>query len=229
MAKAGSSTPPGRPPSSAGLPSPSDRDRILQAMTECCAEYGYGETTVEEVVARAGVRREAFDAAFADKEDCALAALNWITSELLASVSALVLGPGAGPGSEFEGGIAGLAAILELMASRPSYAGIAYIQARQGGTARMHGTYESGVRVLTAMMDRARGFVPETPASPASATRAALGGAEAVVRREIAAGRIERLPALLPAFVYGALVPLVGQEEALRQSRQAAKLIAGAG
>jgi AcrR family transcriptional regulator len=227
MAKAGSSTPPRGPGSSAGLPSPTDRDRILQAMTECCAEHGYRETTVEEVVARAGVPREAFDAAFADKEDCALAALNWITSELLASVSALVPGPGAG--SEFEGGIAGLAAILELMALRPSYAGIAYVQARQGGTARMHGTYESGARVLAAMMDRARGFVPESPASPARATRAALGGAEAVVRREIAAGRTERLPELLPAFVYGALVPLVGQEEALRQSRQAAKLIAGAG
>jgi hypothetical protein len=63
--------------------------------------------------------------------------------------------------------------------------------------------------------------------SPAPAARAVLGSAEAVVRREIVAGRIDSLPRLLPDFTYGAMVPFVGQEDALKLSRQARELLAG--
>ncbi len=198
--------------------SATERDRILQAMADCCAERGFGETSVEDVIERAGVRRDDFDSHFSDKESCALAALNKIVSETLAAVST------APPqGSEAERHAAQILAISELMSTRPSFARLGYIEARQGGTAQMHDSYESAAHVLALMMERTQ----TTGARPPSgAARAALGGAEAVVRRELVAGRIGQLGRLLPDFLYAALVPFVGQGEALRQSRLARQLIA---
>ena len=195
----------------------SDRDRILQAMAECCTESGYAETTVDAVIARAGVAPEDFESHFAGKEDCALAALNKIVSETLARISM------AGSESDdvverrkFEG-----KAILELLADRPSFATLGFVESRQGGTPRMRDAYDSAARVLALMMER----IGDAGTANASA-RAALGGPEAVIRRELAAGRSARLPQLLSDFVYAVLVPFVGQREALRQARLAAGVAA---
>jgi len=182
-------------------------------MAACCAESGYGETTVDAVLERAGVTPESFDSHFAGKEDCALGALNKIVSDTLAQIA--MANPLVGDVADrrkFE-----IKAILELMASQPAFAWLGYIESRQGGTPRMHDAYESGARVLALMMERAGDGVGER----SGVARAALGGAEAVVRRELAAGREERLPQLLGDFVYAALVPFVGQREALRQAKLA--------
>lgn len=196
----------------------SDRDRILQAMAECCVESGYAETGVDEVLERAGVEPESFEAHFAGKEECALAALNKIVSETLARISMVAPGEEDVVGRRKEE----VGAILELMAAQPAFAGLGFIAARQGGTARMRDSYESAARVLALMMERAAG----AEGRPGATSRAMLGGAEAVVRRELAAGRSAGLPRFLPDFVYAALVPFVGQREALRQARLAAKVAA---
>lgn len=198
----------------------SDRDRILQAMADCCAELGYRSTTVEAVLERADVRRESFDSLFAGKEDCALAALNKIVSETLARIS--MIDVDGGPGLErrtFE-----VRAILELLADRSSFAKLAAVDSRQAGSARMHGAYESAARVLALMLERAGAGA--LGLGERMAARAALGGAEALVRRELVVGGAADLPRLLPDLVYGALVPFVGQGEALRQAKLAAKLAA---
>jgi hypothetical protein len=66
---------------------------------------------------------------------------------------------------------------------------------------------------------------PGTPRGADAVTaRAALGGAEALARRELAIGGARNLPKLLPDFVYGVLVPFVGQQEALRQAKLAARV-----
>jgi AcrR family transcriptional regulator len=194
----------------------SDRERILQAMADCCAECGYAGTSVEAVLERAGVEPQSFENHFAGKEDCALAALNKIVSETLARISMTSAdGAGAVERRKYEG-----KAILELMAARPSFAKLGFIESRQGGTERMHGAYESGARVLALMMERLGGG-----GGSATTARAALGGAEAVIRRELAAGRAGGLPQLLPDFVYAVLVPFVGQREALRQAKLATTVV----
>jgi AcrR family transcriptional regulator len=196
----------------------SDRDRILQAMADCCAERGYRATTVDTVLERASVERESFEALFADKEDCALAALNKIVSETLARISMI----DSRTGSAAEKRIPEIEAILQLLAARASFARLGGIEARQAGTRRMRDSYEAAVRVLALLMERAG---TGTPGGSSSVTaRAALGGAEALARRELAIGGASNLPKLLPDFVYAALVPFVGQREALRQARLAARV-----
>jgi AcrR family transcriptional regulator len=201
--------------------SPSERDRLLQAMADSCAELGYGETTVEGVLERSGLDREAFSSHFADKEDCALAALNRIVSESLAAVSTVDAAP-----TEQERRMLQVRALLELTEVRRSYARLGFIEARHGATERLRDGYEAAVHVLALMMERAQagGTRP-----PVSAARGALGGAEAVVRRELCRAGSGNLPARLPDFVYAALVPFLGQREALRQAKLAAQLLAEEG
>jgi AcrR family transcriptional regulator len=194
----------------------SDRDRILQAMADCCAEGGYAETTVESVLQRAGVEPGSFASHFGGKEDCALAALNKIVSETLAALSMTRSDGEDAIGRRRSEG----RAFLELMASRPAFAKLAFVDSRQCGTRRMHDAYESAARVLALMIEGADG----TEGGSTTTALAALGSAEAVIRRELAAGRTGRLPQLLPDFVYAVLVPFVGQGEALRQAKVAAKV-----
>jgi AcrR family transcriptional regulator len=192
-------------------------------MVECCAERGYLETTVTEVIARAEVRPESFAALFADKEECALAALDLVMSEALARAS----GGLGGAGERLASGVRAGEQILELAGARRSYAPFALIQARQGASEAMHNRYESGMQMLALALERVREEQPEAEPIPPAAVRAALGGVEAAIRAELAAPAPRGLPELLPGFIYGALVPLVGQQRALQGSRLAAETIAG--
>lgn len=198
----------------------SDRDRILRAMAESCAATGYRGTTVRGVTERAGVDVERFDALFAGKEDCALAAFNKFVSETLARLSISASDHPQGDGLNRDQ----VQAVLELVATLPAFAQLTCVEARHGGTARLRAAYDSAARVLALMMERLGNGDAGAGVSALQA-RATLGALEALVRRELVAGRAARLPRLLPDFVYAALVPFVGQREALRQARQAARVV----
>jgi hypothetical protein len=57
------------------------------------------------------------------------------------------------------------------------------------------------------------------------AVGAALDGAEAVMRGELLSGRAERLPALIPGFVFLVALPIVDHDGALELSGRTAELI----
>lgn len=195
----------------------SDRDRILEAMASCCGERGYAAVDIADIVSRAGVTRLSFESHFATKEDCAAAAFNKLVSETMLTLSS-VRSDAVGK----DRAVLEVKALLELVAARPDFVRLGLIEARQGATPEMHRAYESAAKVLALMMERARfGGGGEAPA--AGLVRSTLGGIEAVLRRELAAGRAHSAPRLLQDFVYAALVPFVGQREALRQSRAAAR------
>jgi AcrR family transcriptional regulator len=202
------------------LLSPSERERILGAISELCSERGYAETTVDEVIARSGVSAEVFEELFPDKEQCAKAAVDAILAEVMVVVSANYSADRA----QRDSYLLAIVAILELLAARPGFAYISFICARQMGPSSLGEGLETGARLLSAMLERLRD--EGEGAGPAAAARGALGGAEAVVRREIVAGRIDQLPRHLPDFVYAATVPFLGQEEALRLARRGRELLA---
>ena len=194
---------------------PSERDRILRAMADLCAERGYANADLAVVLERAEVDHEAFDAHFSGKEDCAVAAVNSMVSESLAAVS-MVSGD-----SEPERRRKQIKALVELVGERPGFARLTFIQARQAATPRLRDTYESAVHVLALMAERASRGGSQLPSS---AARGAIGGAEAIVRRELTYGNPNQISRCLPDFVYAALVPFVGQREALRQAKLATQL-----
>jgi AcrR family transcriptional regulator len=202
-----------------GLIAPNERERLIAAMASSCARKGYAATDVEDVLAATGVDRLGFERNFADKADCALAAVNQILAETT-HVAAAAFSPEL---ADWEKLIHAVRALLELLAAQPSYAQLALIEARSSMPAEAYERYAAGIRVLIAMLDRTRDYAAVS--APPSATRGGIGGAELLIRRELIAGRAENLPQLLPDIIYGTVVPFLDQQEALRYTELARELI----
>jgi AcrR family transcriptional regulator len=208
-----------RPEATGTLLAPTERERLIAAMAASCAERGYREASIADVLSRSGVGRADFDRHFTGKDDCALAAVD----EILAETTRAVAGAGSPELADWRFLLGATLALLELLAARPSYARLACIEARSAMPPEAYERYAAGIRVLVAMLDRVRAYA--APGAPASAGRGALGGAELLIRRELLAGRAERLPELLPDIIYGTVVPFLDQHEALRYTELARDLI----
>jgi len=199
----------------------SQREVLVESMARNCARRGYRETTIEDVLRDAHLPREVFDHHFPGKEDCAMAAVEEILTAALGAVS----GAYSADASEWESVLQALRALLELFAARPALANFAFVHSRQMMPPAAYSHYESGFVLLNAMLDRLRADQVGEAEPPSCAARAAIGGGEALVRREIAAGRAEQLPSVLPDLVYAGTVAFLGQEEALRLARRGRELL----
>ena len=194
----------------------SQRERILNAMARSCAVKGYNATTIADLVEAAGVSRATFYELFKDKEDCFHAAMGLSLADAMGQIVAVY-----SPDKPWAAMVRdAAAAFLDLLASRPAAAHMALVEAPSSGE-RAFELYASGKRVLQSLLDRGRDDPVEEEAIPSSASRAALAAAESLIVGQILAGNTERLPELLPDIVYITTVPYLGQDEALRQSREA--------
>jgi len=190
----------------------SQRTRILNAMADVVAQNGYVATTVGQVVSKAGVSSATFYELFHDKEDCFLAAVR----DIIARATMVVTEAYGRQASQPDPLSDGIRSLLVLFAKKPTYANLLFLQCR-ASTPRALDLYLSGARAMLSILGS--GWTATvTEVSPGLAARAALGGAEALVRAEIAEGRAERLPELLPQLLYCALVPFRGLDEALDRS-----------
>jgi len=203
-----------------GFLSDSDRDRLIAAAAGLCAERGYAAIDEEAIAERAGLTEAVFERHFEGKEECLAAAENAILLEVVAAVSRSY----SADRSEWENVIFGVREILVLMAANPDFAYLGYVFSRQMAPGSVREINETGHRMLEAMLQRGWDY-SDSPHQPACAALGVLGGAQAVVRRELAAGRAGRLPQLLPDFVYIATVPFLGQNEAVRLARHAEGLV----
>lgn len=212
------------PSGRADLPEPlvahSQRERVLTAMAKCCAAKGYGATTIADIVEAAGVSRATFYELFTDKEDCLQASMELSLADAMGRIVE-VYSPDK-PWATMVRDAA--AAFLDLLGSRPDFARMALIEAPAAGGRSLE-LYSSGKRVLQALLDRGRSDPIEEQGIPSSAGRGALAAAESLIVGQILAGNTDRLPELLPDVVYIVTIPYLGQDEALRQSRGAEKLL----
>jgi AcrR family transcriptional regulator len=207
-----------------GLPQPlvahSQRQRILTAMAQACAAKGFVATRISDIVEPASVSRATFYELFKDKEDCLHATMELSLADAMGRIVEVY-----SPDKPWATMVRdATAALLELLASRPDFARTALIEAPATG-GRSYEMYASGKRVLQVLLDRGRGNPIEEQAIPSSAGRGSLAGAESLIVGQILAGNTERLSELLPDIVYIVTVPYLGQDEALRQSREAEKSV----
>ena len=193
------------------LPAETVRERALLATAELWRKVGYEGLTAAAICSRAGIEAEEFEAACGDVEAAAKAAIEVPLAAVVRVVSELY----SPDRSEAESYALAIVRILELMAANPAYTFLVYVAGRQMAPPRVHAVYHSGHQFLVAMLERLWAS-SQLRDQPTRTGLAALGAAEAVVRREILAGRYERLPGLAPDFVYGAMSPFLGQREALR-------------
>jgi AcrR family transcriptional regulator len=184
-------------------------------MAQSCAVHGYGPTTIADIVEPAGVSRATFYELFKNKEECLHA-----TMELSLADAMGRFGDAYSPDKPWPDSVRDCTAtFLDLLSRRPDFARMALIEA-PAAEGRSFEMYVSGKRVLQILVDRGRDCAAGGPL-PDSAGRGAIAAAESLIAGQILAGHTRRLPELLPDIVYILTVPYLGQDEALRQSRQA--------
>jgi AcrR family transcriptional regulator len=181
-------------------------------MVAACAETTYAGTTIADVVSRASVSRTTFYKLFNDKRDCFDAAATHCVDRIAATVAAAASGYDSPAEATREGAVA----MLELLAAEPELA-LVLSGDVVGVDPELVECYSAlTVPSLEALWER-EGMPPPKHLSPGLA----FGRAQLLVFHEVAAGRPERLPALVPDIVYLAIAPFAGHDEALRQARMA--------
>ncbi len=120
------------PPGSHGIPADvvarNQRERLVAAMAEACAERGYAEASVAEVARRAGVSSVTFYKQFTDKRDCVLAAHRELLGRLLEA-----LDRAGGEGASVEKGRRIIQMALAIFAADPPSARLLTIEILAAG------------------------------------------------------------------------------------------------
>jgi AcrR family transcriptional regulator len=193
----------------------SQRDRLLDAMAEACAEHGYAAVSVAEVVRRAQVSRSAFYELVRDKEGCFLAAYDTILGRFVQDVVAACRVDGDELAWVDQMRV-GLLTALRFMAAEPAFARMCVVDVFAAGPAALE-RYRSAVRVIATFVDAGRAETPGRADQPARVAVAVVEGAALVIRDEILAGRTDTLPDIAPDLLYTLLAPYLDRDEALRQ------------
>lgn len=188
------------------------RQRIIDAMIESCAEKTYSATTITDIVARARISRTTFYKQFEDKRDCFDGAVSHCI-EQLREAAAAAHSPDDAPADATR---KAATAVIEAMAARPGLA-----QLLTGDAIAVEPMvvelYRKATIPALEVLWSANGDKPEAYTDP----RLAFGQAQVLILNQIAIGRPERLPELVPEIVYLAVSPFGGHEEGIEQSRLA--------
>jgi AcrR family transcriptional regulator len=186
----------------------SQLERLLDAAARVTAARGYEATTVADILAEAGVGRESFYELFEDRRACVLAAHQELLDDLVDHVRVAY----EGPGEWVDRCRATLRALLEWFAADPALGRFLLVEPAAVGP-EFHAIFQAGFDRFVAVIDA--GLDEDLPDSqPLLATSLAVGAAISRVYAEVAAGRTEHLPGLLPELTYETLVPFLGEAAA---------------
>jgi len=199
------------PTISADIASKSQRQRIIDAMIESCAEKTYAATTISDIVSRAHISRTTFYKHFEDKRACFEGAIGYCIAELQ-GVAASAHSPADTPGDAAR---MAAAAVVAALAARPGLAQVLTGDAMAVEPKVIERYRKATVPALEALWGGSGRAEAHTD------PRLAFGQAQVLILNQIATGRADRLAEVLPEIVYLTVSPFGGHEEALRQSRLA--------
>lgn len=198
----------------------SQRGRLLRAMAEMAADAGYAQTTVGDVIARAGVSRRTFYEHFTGKQDCFLAAFDAGASILFAAVREAV-DPGQPTWRQVR---SALHAYLTLLAGEPKFAKAALVEVYAAGPeaiARRQRLFYRFVDLFRGMYDGAR-HEPGSVLRRSADLELVVGAISSAVTMRVAAGEADALPSLCDRFTSFVLT-------SLRDARPGAAFLPGPG
>jgi AcrR family transcriptional regulator len=189
----------------------SQRERILRAMAQSCAEKSFAGTTIADIVGKASISRATFYKHFANKTECFFAA----AEEFLAELGETAGEAGATAGSGTDAVRAGALAVLERLARKPDHASLLLVETPVVAP-------EVVRRCRSMALDRLEVSLGGREATAEASPEMAFGRANLLIADQLAAGEAAALPKLLPELLYVALLPYVGHDEALDQARRIA-------
>jgi AcrR family transcriptional regulator len=210
------------------------RRRIFHSLAAVCAEKGYGEIRVQDIIDHAGLSRRTFYDLFADKEECFLAAYDVIVARVFDHVDAAYR-HGERPWAQRVA--AALGALIERYITDPGQARLVMVEPLAVGQRALE-RRDATLRRFSVFFEAGADELPAAMTGRELLAEAVTGGLYEALFTYIVTGRIDRLPELLPDLVYCALVPYLGHaaalaareaERASRQSRSAADPHAVAG
>jgi AcrR family transcriptional regulator len=197
----------GLPP---GAVARSQRSRILQATAAVSMEKGYANTTVADVVAAAGVAKEAFYRHFRDREQAFLEAQEHPTQQILDLVVRSYFSA-----EEWHERIwRGLGTLLELIAADPVMSHLRLVECYTAGPAAVHRAEET-TRSFTIFLEEGYRQRPEAAALPRLWSQAIAGAIFEIIQQDVAAGRTAELPRRRPQLTYLATAPFLGPQKAI--------------
>jgi AcrR family transcriptional regulator len=188
------------------------RQRIIDAMIDSCAEKTYAATTITDIVARARISRTTFYKQFDDKRACFDAAVSHCIEQLQEVAGSAHVGADT-PADAVR---MATTAVIEALAERPGLAQLLTGDAIAVDPQVIECYRKATIPALEALWSRGNGSA-EAHSDP----RLAFGKAQVLILNQIALGEADRLPELLPEIVYLAVSPFGGHESALRQSQLA--------
>jgi AcrR family transcriptional regulator len=196
-----------------------ERAQIVSALIEIAAERGYGETTIELVLERAGLDRPAFDRHFRGKYDCFLSAWQELNEECLETMVRAYESR-----EEWPDRLRAVAyQVIEGLSHDPSRAsfGVEVLAAGDAARARRDMT----MRVIASLIDAGRQEMDDPEAVPHTTAEALAGSAYGQIYSRVVRGAVEELPELVPQLMSAAVMPYLGIEAAMNElSRESGAL-----
>lgn len=190
------------PPGPHGLPpelvARNQRERLIAAMAEVCAEGGYATATVAEVTRRAGVSTASFYRQFKDRRECLLASFEELFGRLLGEVERACAAE-AEPAEKVRAAIRTAASLL---AADPPTARLLTVEIGAIGMEGVQLQHEA-IERLAARLREARQPKAEPRSASSSTEWATVAAMVALVARRVAEG--ESVQAAELEAIYGQL------------------------
>ena len=192
-----------RPDSMPSRNSLTQRQRILRGVAQLAAEQGFAALTIPAISAVSGTSNQTFYRHFENKDSAFLAAFD----ELIHGTHHLAAVTAASTERCWDARVrAYIHALLELIASTPLLARVAFVEAPAAGPDARDRVHETTSR-LTRFLDPLGLPAELKPLSPLI-TEAIGGGIMGAIQHEVAAGRAEALPERADELASIVLAPL---------------------
>lgn len=169
------------------------RRRLLAALPCAVAEKGFGQTTVEDIVRLAQVRRSSFYEQFADKRECFSTAYE-IAQERLLGVLTFRCYTRSGPVERMG---AALKAGLDLLAGEPGLANMTIVEAPAAGEA-IAARHQEWLDRYGRLLQLAAVGAPDATKPRPALEPAIVGAIVSRIKQKVLAGETTDLPGLLP-------------------------------
>jgi AcrR family transcriptional regulator len=207
--------PRGRHGLSASVVARSQRTRIIRATAEVMLAKGYANATVTDIVAAAGVAREAFYQHFADKQQAFAEAQQYPTQYMLETCVAAYFAQDSWPRRVWSG----LQTLLRLIAENPAQSHLRLVECYAAGPAAARRAEEI-TRSFTIFLEEGFRFRPQAQQLPRLCSQTIGGAVFEIIQRTVARGETARLPRCLPQLVYVTIAPFTGPREAIELLEQ---------
>lgn len=186
------------PPGPHGLPPElverNQRERLIAAMAEVCAERGYAESSVAEVAKRAGVSTASFYRQFTDKRECMLTSFDELFGRLLEALEG-ACPKEAEPGERARVGARTAAALLADDVPTARLLSVEIVAVGADGVRAQHEAIERLAALLSDHGDGSPSFPDAAWATVAACT--ALVARRSTEGERLAASELEAIASLL--------------------------------